>query len=173
MENIKITSFDDAITHLSEVIANVASTFSQQDQGDISQACWLKVFTLIKEKGEVDLAVLIKCIPRTARRESRALNNYGLTPYKSKHKPPTLHSAGVMALLSRPTTMQAEEEVLRDVEMESTGEQERIIRSFYYLLGEGRKPTQEAVAEMLGTPVMNIRRQIRNIRKKYHDNNKD
>ena len=164
MENIKISNFDDAVTHLSEVIANVASAFSPQDQDDISQACWLKVFTLIQARGEVDLILLINCIPRAARRESRVINSYGLTPYKSKYKPPTFQ----WEMPDNPADCQAEEE-LRDVELESTDGQERILYAINRLLGEGIKPTQEAIAKTLGTSILHIRWQLRKIRKRYHD----
>lgn len=164
MLNVWIANFDDAVAHLDKFIKNIAHGYPAQDQDDISQACWLEAFSLVRARGGIDLALLIKHLAATARHENRALNSYGLTPRRSKHKSP--NRQGVIP--DTPSPCEAES-TLQDMEIESTGMQQRIIKAINLLLGVGQRPTQNAIAEVLGVTRKAIRYQLEKIREKYDD----
>lgn len=168
MLNVWIANFDDVVAHLEKVIQKIAHCYPAQDQDDISQACWLGALELIKSRGGMDLALMIKHLASTARHENRVLNSYGLTPRRSKHKSP--NRQGVIP--DNPSQCEAES-TLQDLEIESTGMQQRIIKAINLLLGVGQRPTQNAIAEVLGVTRKAIRYQLEKIREKYDDDDED
>jgi hypothetical protein len=168
VENIKITNFDEAVTHLSESVTNVARCYQPQDFDDISQECWVQIFRLIRSRGEVDSSLLIRTAQYAAKKQSKLLNDAGLTPRRSRFRRPNQ-----LTYLPYEPYEEPLEDLIRDLLIETSGRQHAIVNAARLLISDGRKPTQEAIAEMLRTTRDKVQYQLEKLRKKYNDNNKD
>lgn len=168
MENIQITSFDEAVKHLTPVVNRISRSHKPQDQDDVSQACWLEIFNLIKARGAVDSALLVMCAARAARKESKANNNHGLTPRSSKFKRPRR-----IGFIPDTPMEDADENFIRDLVLDSDPLRTRIVEATQQLISVGKAPTQNAIAELLGITRKTVRQQLYMFRKKYNDDDQD
>jgi len=166
VENIKIHDFDEALVHLRSHVDAISQTYPIKDQEDISQACWAEVFSEL-DRGPLDRAYLIRCVVNAASRESRALNNSGLTPRESKFRPPKQQQRLPDSIL-----IGTKAEQIRDLSIDAKGRQRQVIEAAQLLISNGQTPTLTAIAASLGLSIKQVRTQLKHLRAK-NDNDED